>query len=94
MIDIATVKRIAFLSRLRIEDEKLDSFCQEFNDIINWIEDLSEVDTKDVKPMVSATQEFITCRPDIVLEANQADAILKNAPQKEHGYFVVPKVVE
>lgn len=93
-IDQETVKRVAFLSRLKIEDDKIQATEKEFNKILNWVEQLNEVNTDNVEPLVSVNENYITCREDKVTEGNQAQAVLANAPQAEYGYFVVPKVVE
>ena len=58
------------------------------------MEQLNEVNTDNVEPLVSVNESYITCREDKVTEGNQAQAVLANAPQAEYGYFVVPKVVE
>lgn len=93
-IDKETVKKVAFLSRLKIEDEKVEATEQEFNKILSWIEQLNEVNTDNVEPLVSVNDSHISCREDKVTEGNQSAAVLANAPQAEYGYFVVPKVVE
>ena len=62
--------------------------------ILSWIEQLNEVDTDNVEPLVSVNDSHISCREDKVTEGNQSAAVLANAPQAEYGYFVVPKVVE
>lgn len=93
-IDQETVKRVAFLSRLKIEDDKIQATEKEFNKILNWVEQLNEVNTDNVEPLVSVNESYITCREDKVTDGNQAQAVLANAPQAEYGYFVVPKVVE
>ena len=93
-IDKETVKKVAFLSRLKIEDEKVEATEKEFNKILSWIEQLNEVDTENVEPLVSVNDSHISCREDKVTEGNQSAAVLANAPQAEYGYFVVPKVVE
>ncbi len=92
-IDKETVKKVAFLSRLKIEDEKVEATEKEFNKM-SWIEQLNEVDTDNVEPLVSVNDSHISCREDKVTEGNQSAAVLANAPQAEYGYFVVPKVVE
>lgn len=93
-IDNETVRKIAFLSRLKVDDDKLDATKDEFNKILNWVEQLKEVDTDGVEPLISVNDSNLILRHDEVTEGNQADEILKNAPQAEYGYFVVPKVVE
>ncbi len=93
-IDNETVREIAFLSRLKVEDDKIDATKNEFNKILEWVEQLKEVNTDGVEPLVSVNENNLIMREDVVTEGNQADAVLKNAPHAEYGYFVVPKVVE
>ena len=93
-IDTQTVKRIAFLSRLRIDDDKIALAEEEFNKILAWVEQLQEVPTDDVEPLISVNENNLSLRKDEVTEGNQAEAVLANAPMKEYGYFAVPKVVE
>ena len=88
-IDTETVKRVAFLSRLKVDDDKIVETEKEFNKILGWIEQLNEVDTDNVEPLVSVNQTNLECRAD-----EKAEAVLANAPMQEFGYFVVPKVVE
>lgn len=93
-IDKETVKRVAFLSRLKIEDEKIEETEHEFNNILKWIEQLDEVNVDGVEPLEAVNEYPLNLREDVVTEGNQRDEILKNAPMQEHGYFIVPKVVE
>ncbi|MBE6459250.1 MAG: Asp-tRNA(Asn)/Glu-tRNA(Gln) amidotransferase subunit GatC [Alphaproteobacteria bacterium] len=93
-IDTQTVKRIAFLSRLKIEDDKIASTEEEFNKILQWVDQLKEVDTENVEPLISVNENNITMRTDVVTDGNVADDIMANAPMTEYGYFAVPKVVE
>ncbi len=93
-IDRETVRRIAFLSRLKIDDNKIEDTEDEFNKILNWVDQLSEVNTDGVEPLVSVNDTNLLLRHDEVSDGNQAAAVLKNAPQAQYGYFTVPKVVE
>jgi aspartyl-tRNA(Asn)/glutamyl-tRNA(Gln) amidotransferase subunit C len=93
-IDNQTVKRIAFLSRLRVEDEKIEATKEEFNKILNWIEELNEVNTDAVEPLISVNDTTLRTREDVVASGNCKDEVLKNAPSAEYDYFAVPKVVE
>ncbi|MBR1648430.1 MAG: Asp-tRNA(Asn)/Glu-tRNA(Gln) amidotransferase subunit GatC [Alphaproteobacteria bacterium] len=93
-IDTQTVKRIAFLARLKIDDDKIEAAKDEFNKIIDWVEQLNEVDTENVRPLTAVNETKLFCRKDEVKEGNQSDKILYNAPAAEYDYFVVPKVVE
>lgn len=93
-VDNLTVSRTAFLARLKIEDEKMAETAAEFNKIINWVEQLNEIDTDEVEPLSAVNETELFCRDDVVTEGNQAEQVLANAPMAEYGYFVVPKVVE
>ena len=93
-IDKNTVKRIAFLSRLRVDDDKISATEDEFNKILNWTEQLNEVNTDNIEPLVSVNDSNITCREDKVTDGEMADKILANSHTAEYGYFIVPKVVE
>ena len=84
-IDKETVRRIAFLSRLRVDDDKIEATEKEFNKILQWVEQLKEVNTDEVEPLISVNENNLTLRADEVTEGNQADAVLANAPMKEYG---------
>ncbi|MBE6468211.1 MAG: Asp-tRNA(Asn)/Glu-tRNA(Gln) amidotransferase subunit GatC [Alphaproteobacteria bacterium] len=93
-IDIETVDKIAFLSRLKIEDNVKDATKEEFNKIIQWVDQLKEVKTDNVEPLISVNENSIQLREDEVTQGQCSKEILANAPMKEYGYFAVPKVVE
>jgi aspartyl-tRNA(Asn)/glutamyl-tRNA(Gln) amidotransferase subunit C len=93
-IDNETVKKIALLSKIRVDESKLEETKQEFNKILAWVDELSEVDTTDVEPLVSVYDEVHKLREDVVTAGNNSKEVLANAPAQEFGYFVVPKVVE
>ena len=93
-IDTNMVKKIAFLSRLRVSEDKIADTEKEFNNILTWIEQLKDVDTANVESLESVNEEALRLREDVVNDGNQRDAVLANAPDAEYGYFVVPKVIE
>ena len=93
-VDNQTVRNIAFLSRLRVDESIIEETKHEFNKILDWVEELSEVNTDGVEPMVSVHTEPNNPREDIVTAQNMSECVLVNAPAKEFNYFVVPKVVE
>lgn len=93
-IDRDTVKKVAGLARLRMTDEQLDKHTPELNNILTFIEQLSEVNTDDVEPLANVARIELQRRKDEVTDGGYADDILKNAPQAVEGYFAVPKVVE
>jgi len=94
MIDEATVKKIAFLSKLKVDDENMNEVKSEFNGIVDWFEQLKDVNTDNVEPLLCVNEQKLHMREDVVTVENNSEAILKNAPVTEYGYFVVPKVVE
>ena len=93
-IDAETVKKVAFLSRLRVDDDKIEDTKNEFNKILAWIGELNEVDTDGTEPLASVNQTNLVMRADRVTEGNHPEAVLANAPLQEYGYFAVPKVIE
>jgi aspartyl-tRNA(Asn)/glutamyl-tRNA(Gln) amidotransferase subunit C len=93
-VDKDTVRRIARLARLKIEEERVEPMVAELNGILNWVEQLKEVDVEGVQPMTSAVDHRLKMRNDVVTESNNADALMLNAPGGEDHFFVVPKVVE
>jgi aspartyl-tRNA(Asn)/glutamyl-tRNA(Gln) amidotransferase subunit C len=93
-VDTATVKKVASLARIAITDAEAERLAPELNNILGWIEQLGEADTSSVEPMTAVIPNALRLREDVVTEGNQRDAVLQNAPQGEHGFFTVPKVVE
>ena len=93
-IDVATVRKVARLARIAEPEDRLESLAQELNGILNWIEQLAEVDTDGVEPMTSVVAQALPMRDDVVTEGGDAGAVLANAPKTVDGFFVVPKVVE
>jgi aspartyl-tRNA(Asn)/glutamyl-tRNA(Gln) amidotransferase subunit C len=93
-VDAATVRRIAHLSRIAVADGEVDHLRGELNAILAFVEQLSEVDVDGVEPMTSVTPMAMKKRQDVVTDGGIADDVLRNAPQREGNYFVVPKVVE
>jgi aspartyl-tRNA(Asn)/glutamyl-tRNA(Gln) amidotransferase subunit C len=93
-IDAATVRKVAKLARLAEPEEKLEPLARELNAILNWIEQLGEVDTDGVEPMTTAVHATLPMREDVVTDGGDPDRILANAPKAKDHFFVVPKVVE
>ena len=88
------VKKIARLSRLHVDEDRLQPLADELNGILGWIEQLQEVDVDGVAPMTSAVAMPATMRADKVSDGGKREDILKNAPKAEDGFFVVPRSVE
>ncbi|TCH99411.1 Asp-tRNA(Asn)/Glu-tRNA(Gln) amidotransferase subunit GatC [Roseococcus sp. SYP-B2431] len=95
-LDAATVRRVANLARLRLDETEVEKLQAEINGILGWIEQLQAVDTEGVEPMAggSPVAGNLRWRQDAVTDGGQADAVLRNAPDREGEYFGVPKVVE
>jgi aspartyl-tRNA(Asn)/glutamyl-tRNA(Gln) amidotransferase subunit C len=93
-VDIPTVRKIASLARIAITEEEAARIAPEIDNIMGWIEQLGEVDTKDDAPMTAVIANTLRLRDDVVMDGNVRDAVLANAPQAEHGFFTVPKVIE
>ena len=93
-LDTDTVRRIANLARIKIEDKKLAPLADELSHIIGWVEQLSEVDTNAIIPMTSVIEVDMPSRSDVISDGNCEDLVLANTPISVPPYFVVPKVVE
>lgn len=93
-VDQATVKRIARLARIAVSDAEAEKLQGELSGILNWVEQLNEVDTDGVEPMTSVTPMVMKKRADKVTDGGYPEDIVKNAPVHEKTFFAVPKVVE
>lgn len=93
-VDLATVRKIAGLARIAMSDAEAETLVPELNNILGWIEQLGEVDTDGVEPLAAVIPNHLRLRDDVVTDGGIRDAVLKNAPQAEHGFFAVPKVIE
>jgi len=93
-VDLATVKRVARLARIAVTEEDANRMVGELNGIINFVEQLSEVDVTGVEPMTSVTPMDMRKRQDNVADGDKAADIVANAPATDHNFFLVPKVVE
>lgn len=93
-IDEGTAAKVAHLARIRVEEADLPELAREFNTILGFIEQLSEVDVAGVEPMTSVTPMRLKRREDVVTDGGMQARILSNAPDAREGFFAVPKVVE
>ena len=93
-VDEQTVRRIARLARISITDEEAKSLEGELTGILDWVEQLGEVDTEGIEPMTRVVAQKLKMREDKVTDGDIADDIVKNAPMVDDHFFVVPKVVE
>ena len=93
-LDKATVAKIAHLARIKVPEADQEHLAGELSKILQFVEQLSEVDTTGVEPMSSAAATGLRRRPDAITDGNYRDAVLANAPDRAEGFFAVPKVVE
>jgi len=93
-VDAATVRHIARLARIAVSDEEVSALAPELSNILGWIEQLGEVDVSGIEPMTAVIPNHLRLRDDVVTDGGIRDAVLANAPNAEHGFFAVPKVIE
>ena len=93
-VDKDTVLRIARLARIKIGEAEAEALTGELSNILDWVEQLDEVETEGVAPMTSVVAMAAPMRDDQVTEPAQAEQIVGNAPESADDFFVVPKVVE
>jgi len=93
-IDLKTIKHISKLSRISVDDKKANKLVGDLNSIFDFIEKLNELNTDKVEPLTSVAETTLKLRSDKVKSKNIRDQILKNSPNENEDFFVVPKVVE
>ena len=93
-IDLKTIKHISKLSRISVDDEKAKKLAEDMNSIFDFIEKLNELNTDNVEPLTSVAETTLKLRADEVKSENIRDQILKNSPEENEDFFVVPRVVE
>ena len=98
-VTIDQVRHIANLARIQLSDEQAQTLLPELNNILDWVEQLGEVDTDGVAPLATVIDQQMRLREDVIdavpeTAGNRRDDILANAPEPQHGFFGVPKVIE
>ena len=93
-IDLKTIKHIAKLSRISVDDEKAKKLAGDLNSIFDFIEKLNELKTDQITPLTSIAETSLKLRNDEIKSQNMREEIIKNSPEKNEDYFVVPKVIE
>ena len=88
------VRHIAKLARIGMSDAEIEALVPELNNILGWVEQLGEVDTDGVEPLATVIDLKLRLRNDAVTDGNIRDEVLANAPEAQHGFFAVPKVIE
>ena len=88
------VRHIARLARIAMSDDEIARLAPELNNILGWVEQLGEVNTEGVEPLTAVIDQKLRLRDDIVTDGDCRDDVLANAPNAQHGFFAVPKVIE
>ena len=88
------VRHIAKLARIAMSDAEVEAMVPELNNILGWVEQLGEVNTDGVEPLATVVSNKLRLRDDIVNDGDKRDDVLANAPEAQHGFFAVPKVIE
>ena len=93
-IDLKTIKHISKLSKISLSEKKANNLKEDLDSILKFIETLNELDTKKTLPMTSVSESKLQLRNDEIKSKNIREKILKNSPEDNKDYFVVPKVIE
>ena len=93
-IDLKTIKHISKLSRISVDEKRAEKLADDLNSIFDFIEKLNKLKTDNVEPLTSVVETRLKLRPDEVKSKNIREQIVKNSPQDNEDYFVVPKVIE
>ena len=93
-IDKNTVKHISKLARISLDEKNADSLSKDLTSIIKFIESLNKINTDKTAPLTSIINASLKSRKDEVKDGKIRDQILKNSPEKNDEFFVVPKVIE
>ena len=93
-IDKDTVKHISKLARISLDQKKIDSLSKDLTSIMRFIESLNKLNTDKITPLTSIINASLKSRRDEVKDGKIRDQILKNSPEKNEEFFVVPKVIE
>ena len=88
------VRHIAKLARIGMSDAEVAALVPEINNILGWVEQLGEVNTDGIEPLTAVIDQQLRLRGDAVTDGNIRDELLANAPDAQHGFFAVPKVIE
>ena len=88
------IKRISYLAKLKLPQEKEEFYANSLKDIIKWVDNLKQIDTNEVKPLHNVTNANESMRNDEINKHNSVEEVLNNAPERAQNFFKVPKVVE
>jgi aspartyl-tRNA(Asn)/glutamyl-tRNA(Gln) amidotransferase subunit C len=89
-----TIKKISKLARISVTNEETDRLEKDLNSILKFVEQLKELNTDKIAPIASVSDQHLTMNKDEIIKINEKEEILKNAPEKNSNYYIVPKVIE
>ena len=89
-----TIKKISKLARISVTNEETDRLEKDLNSILKFVEQLKELNTDKIAPIASVSDQSLTINKDEIKKINEKEEILKNAPEKNSNYYIVPKVIE
>ena len=89
-----TIKKISKLARISVTNEETDRLEKDLNSILKFVEQLKELNTDKTAPIASVSDQPLTMNKDEIKKINEKEEILKNAPEKNSNYYIVPKVIE
>ena len=93
-VNTEQVRHIAKLARIAMSDAEVAAMVPELNAILGWVEQLAAVDTEGVEPLTAVIDQKLRLRDDVIDDGGVRDKVLANAPDAQHGFFAVPKVIE
>ena len=93
-MDNKTVETISYLARLQLEKDKKEKIIKDLENIINFVDELQDLNTEDIAPLANPLEKVAPKRKDIVTSRSRKEAFLSNSPESDQDYFIVPKVVE
>ena len=93
-VNADTVRHVAKLARIAMSDAEVDALVPELNQILGWVDQLAAVDTEGVEPLTAVIDQKLRLCDDVVNDGDVRDKVLLNAPDAQHGFFAVPKVIE
>jgi aspartyl-tRNA(Asn)/glutamyl-tRNA(Gln) amidotransferase subunit C len=93
-MDNKTIETISYLARLKLGEDKKEKITKDLENIINFVAELQDIDTKDIAPLANPLEKVAPKREDSVTSKSRKEAFLSNSPESDQDYFMVPKVVE
>ena len=93
-MDNKTIETISYLARLKLDKDKKEKITKDLENIINFVAELQDIDTKDIAPLANPLEKVAPKREDSVTSKSRKEAFLLNSPESDKDYFMVPKVVE